>query len=156
MLRKLFLLSLVITFLSFSALVSKAQTSRKAVSAAEASGTFRYSFTGKFKGSANEIDILALGQGRLKVAFNLIYPFIDGTGGLMANSGQAEGEATIVGDTAVFTDNENEQCRISIKFVKPGIIRVTQKGDSAGCGFGLNVLADGTYKKVSGAKPKFE
>jgi hypothetical protein len=130
---------------------------RKSISAAEANGTFRDYFDGKFKGNYNEIKILALGKGELRVAFELTYPYIDGTGGLMANVGSAEGTATIEGDTAIFSppDDENGQCKITIKFIKPGTIKVVQSGVDSECGFGFNVNASGTYKKTSNAKPKF-
>lgn len=133
-----------------------AQTSRKSVSAAEVTGTFRHTFAGKFRGSSSDIMILALGKGKIKIAFDLIYPYVDRAGELEANIGQVQGAAKIAGDTAVFSSSEFGQCTITIKFVRAGTIKVSQEGDSAGCGFGHNVMADGTYKKVSSRKPKFE
>ena len=151
--RKLLLLMLfsAIYLLSGSINQTYAQ-SRKAVSAAEVNGTFRSYFGGRFKGSYNEIKILALGKGKLKISFDLTYPHVNGNGDLDANVGSIDGEAEIEGDTAVFADNEYGECAITIKFVKPGAIKVSQEGD---CGFGFNVMADGNYRKVSGAKPKF-
>ncbi len=138
----------------FSATSAFAQN-RAAVGAAEVNGTFRSYFTGKFKGNYNEIKILALGKGKLRVAFELTYPHFDGTGAMSANIGAAEGIAEIVGDTAVYSSDEYGQCTITIKFVKSGAITVTQDGADGACGFGHNVSADGAYKKSSGAKPKF-
>lgn len=112
-------------------------------------------FTGRFKGSSNEIKILALGGGKLHIAMDLIYPYIV-NGELSANMGELDGEAAIVGDVAVYDSAENGTCTITIKFVRPGTIKVTQEGMDFACGFGHNVFADGTYKKVSNAKPKFE
>lgn len=155
MIRKLLLLSSAIFLTLIFSFESNAQASRKAVSGAEVTGTFRSYFKGKFKGSSNEIQILALGKGKLKVRFDLIYPFVDGNGDLNANMGQAEGEAEIVGDTATYTNAEYGDCKITFKFVKVGTIRVSQESDGSGCGFGFNVSANGTYKKVSSAKPKF-
>jgi hypothetical protein len=149
MLKLSIFLLVALTFVS----INFAQ-SRKSVSGAEVTGTFRYNYKGKFKGNYNEIKILALGQGKLKISFGLTYPFIDSTGGFNANVGEAQGTAEITGDTAVFSTAENEtDCQIIIKFVKPGQIKVSQEGS---CGFGLNVSAEGTYQKVSKAKPKFE
>ena len=156
LLMKIFFLSLILfttTFFGFSE--ARAQ-SRKAVNATEVNGTFRDYFSGRFKGSHNEIKILALGKGKLKISFDLVYPFIDGTGGEMANVGQAQGIAEIDGDTAVFTSDELEGCKITIKFVKPGAIKVDQGGTDGQCGFGFNVSASGNYRKFSGAKPKFD
>lgn len=128
---------------------------RKSVSASEVNGTFNMPFKGKFKGSSNEIKILALGGGKLKVQFNLIYPYIDGSGEMTANMGEAEGEAVIVGDTAVYSEEEFGKCRITIKFVKAGVISVSEESEGGGCGFGHNVTSTGTYRKTSSAKPKF-
>lgn len=140
--------------LLFSTINANAQN-RKSVSVAEVNGTFRSFFDGKFKGNYNEIKILALGKGKLRVAFDLTYPFINGMGELMANVGIADGTATIDGDTAVFSPDENGRCKITIKFVKRGTIEITQSGAVGECGFGFNVTADGIYKKASSAKPKF-
>lgn len=139
----------------FSATAANAQASRKSVPASEVNGTFRMPFTGRFKGSSNEIKILALGGGKLHIAMDLIYPYIV-NGELSANMGELDGEAAIVGDVAVYDSTENGGCTITIKFVRPGTIKVTQEGMDFACGFGHNVFADGTYKKVSNAKPKFE
>jgi hypothetical protein len=130
---------------------------RKAVSAAEVNGTFRSYFKGRFKDSYNEIKILALGKGKLKISFELIYPHLTGAGELSANLGTAQGVGEIYGDTGVFTSEESGgACKIIIKFVRPGEIKVEQSVEESDCGFGHNVTANGTYKKVSAAKPKFE
>lgn len=126
--------------------------SRKAVSAAEVTGTFRSYYGVKLKRSYDEIKIQSIGRGKLKISFDLIYPHLDSAGEMMANVGSTEGEASISGDTAIFTDDSYGECKITIKFVKPGTIKASQDG---GCGFGANVTADGTYKKISSAKPKF-
>jgi hypothetical protein len=76
-------------------------------------------------------------------------------GEISSNVGEADGTATIEGDTAVYSNDEYE-CKITIKFVKPGVIKVTQADSDLGCGFGHNVTASGTYKKSSSAKPKFK
>src|SRR4051794_36279254 len=123
MTKRLLLLMCVFAFslLFLCASRTSAQT-RKSVSAAEVNGTFRSYFGGKFKGSYNEIKILALGKGKLKVSFELTYPHVDGTGELSANTGSAEGTAEISGDTAVYSSSELGECKITIKFVKPGTI----------------------------------
>jgi hypothetical protein len=131
------------------------QKSRKSVSAAEVNGTFAMSFRGKYSKMTSEIKILALGGGKLRVAFDLLYPLTAGDGTISANMGTAEGEAAITADIAVYESNEFGPCKITIKFVRPGEIKVTQDGSDADCGFGHNVTATGTYKKASSAKPKF-
>jgi hypothetical protein len=153
--KKPILILAMIAFTGFLTVSVLGQSSRKSVSAAEVTGTFRRAFTGKFHGSSSEIRIISIGRGKLKVAFDLTYPYEIGDGELTANTGTADGEATINGDTAVYSSNEFGPCRITIKFVRPGQIKVTQNGADADCGFGHNVSADGAYKKASSAKPKF-
>ena len=150
--KKLLVFAVFIFSLS---VVNLSAQARKAVGAAEVNGTFRSYFGGKYKGNYNEIKILSTGKGKLRVAFQLTYPHQDGTGALTANTGEADGTALIDGDTAVYSAAESGKCTITIKFVKPGEIKVTQSGADSDCGFGFNVTADGTYKKSSGAKPKF-
>ncbi|MGI8469285.1 MAG: hypothetical protein ACR2N3_12615 [Pyrinomonadaceae bacterium] len=156
MTKKLFIVMIVCVFsLLFISAGNTFAQSRKAVGAPEVTGIFRAYLSGT-KGLYDEIKILSAGRGRLKISFDLVYPFVDGTGQMSANMGTAAGEAAIAGDTAVYSSTEFGQCKITIKFVKPGQIKVMQNGSDVECGFGANVSANGTYKKVSGAKPKFE
>jgi hypothetical protein len=117
------------------------------VTAAEANGTYR-AVEGK-----SEIKILALGHGKLKVQLALVYEFKSGEGP-MANVGDASGEATIENDTAVFVPEETGDCKITMTFLPNGKLKVEQRGEE--CGFGHNVRADGTYRKISNRKPKFD
>ena len=143
----------LMTFSSFA----DAQRSRASVSGAEVTGTFKMSFIGKkYKGFSNSLEILALGKGKLKIDFDLVYPYTMNNGEVSANMGSLTGEANIVGDTAIYESDEFGPCKITIKFVRPGEVKVTQDTDGFDCGFGHNVIASGTYKKTSSAKPKFE
>ncbi|MBX7054590.1 MAG: hypothetical protein K1X36_06510 [Pyrinomonadaceae bacterium] len=152
-----------IPFLFFAAAVliagtsnTSAQGSRSSVSGAEVTGTFRMNFKGKFSQQSNDIKIMALGRGKLRVAFDLVYPYTLPDGEISVNMGSLDGEATIAADTAIYSSDEFGPCKITIKFVKPGTIKVTQDGTDSDCGFGHNVWASGTYRKVSGKKPKFD
>jgi hypothetical protein len=131
------------------------QTRRASVPASEVNGTFRMNFTGKYRGNYNEIKILALGKGRLHLAMDLTYPYTMANGELTANVGQLDGEASIARDTAVYA-SEDGACRLTRRFVRPGTIEVKQDGSDGGCGFGHNVFAGGTYRKVSSARPRFD
>jgi hypothetical protein len=135
---------------------SYGQTGRKSVTAAEVNGTYRMNFKGKFRDSSNEIKLLALGGGRVRVAMELLYPYMLDGGEMSANLGELDGEAKIKGDRAVYSSNEFGPCTITITFTKPGIINVEQAGADADCGFGHNVVASGVYRKVSSRRPKFE
>jgi hypothetical protein len=116
----------------------------KSVTAAQVNGTW------KTKGG--EFKIWALGKQRLQVEFSGVYEYKTPQGP-MANEGEGSGIATIEGDTAIFKpEGAEEECRITLKFTG-GKLVVTQTGI---CGFGHNVSAEGTYRKVSSKKPKFE
>jgi len=129
-----------------------AQKPRASVSAAEVNGSYRMSFGGKFKRQSNDIKILALGHSRLRISMDLVFPYTLKDGELMVNMGGLDGEATLKGDTAIYRSGK---CEITIRFVKPGTIKVSQEGTDADCGFGHNVMSDGTYRKVSSKRPKF-
>jgi hypothetical protein len=146
--KKILFISVILTFIG----VTSAFAQRKAVSGAEVTGTFKSNFAGKFKDFSNEIYIKSIGGGKLQISMNLVYPFEYAKGEMSVNMGEAEGVATIVGDTATFKPDGTETCTITIKFVKLGTIKVTEDGGDSGCGFGHNVYSAGTYQKVSGKK----
>ena len=113
------------------------------MSAAQVNGTWPSKY-GEFK-------IWALGRQRLQVEFSGVYEYKTPQRPT-ANSGEGSGIATIDGDTALFKpEGAEEECQITLKFTG-GKLVVTQTGI---CGFGHNVTAAGTYKKVSAKKPKF-
>jgi hypothetical protein len=146
----------VTTILITICLVVNAFGQRKSVSAAEVNGTFKMNYTGKAKDFSNQIDILAVGGGKIKISFALVYPKLDSSGEIAENYGTAEGIAAITGDTAIYTSDEFGPCKITIKFVKLGSIKVTQGGLPSDCGFGGDVFATGIYKKVSSKKPSMK
>lgn len=115
------------------------------VTAAQVNGTWKY--------RNNEFKILALGQQKLQIEFLGVWEHKTGNGELTANTGEGSGIAKIEGDTATFKpDDSEEECKITLKFAGGKLI-VTQEGI---CGFGFNVRADGTYKRTSSKKPKFD
>src|SRR5262245_2718760 len=116
----------------------------KSVTAAQVNGTWK-TRSGEFK-------IWALDKQRLQVEFSGVYEYKTPQGPT-ANTGEGSGIATIKGDTAIFKpEGAEEECQITLRFTG-GKLVVTQTGI---CGFGHNVSAEGTYKKVSSKKPKFE
>ena len=116
---------------------------QKIVTASQVNGTWRY--------KSNTLKIWALGQQKLKVEFLGTYEYKT-AGELMANTGSGSGIARIEGDTAIFRpEGADEECKIIMRFTEGKLI-VEQEG---GCGFGHNVIASGTYRKVSSNKPKF-
>ncbi|HKP37952.1 MAG TPA: hypothetical protein VJT71_13930 [Pyrinomonadaceae bacterium] len=117
----------------------------KIVTAAQANGTYR--------DGSNEIKILALGHNKLRIQMSLAYEYRSKYGP-SANVGESHGEATIENDVATFRPAETEDCNITIKFLPRNRIRVSVD-HMLNCGWGFNVNADGTYRKVRAGKPKF-
>ena len=115
----------------------------KVVTAAQANGIYKY--------YDNEFRILALGHNKLKVQFSGVYHTLSKS----VNMGEATGEATIEGNAATFIPEDTQGCKITLTFL-PGKLVVKQDGDDATCGFGHNVNAAGTYRKIRSGKPKFE
>jgi len=113
------------------------------VTSAQANGVYRY-----YK---SEFRILALGHNKLKVQFDGIYMTVMKS----PNMGYAMGEAIIDGNIATFKPPDTERCEITLVFL-PGKLKVTQDGSDADCGFGHNVYATGTYRKIRSGKPRFE
>jgi hypothetical protein len=112
-------------------------TGQNVVTASQVNGTWE-SKRGEFK-------VRALGNQKLRVEFSGFYDYVS-QAGRMVNTGEGKGIAFIEGNTAIFKpDGAEEECRITMKFTG-GKLFVTQEGV---CGFGLNVTAAGTYRKLS-------
>lgn len=146
--KRTILLLLIVTVWGISAFAQDAKPpmppgKQRIITAAQANGVYRY--------YQSEFRILALGNHKLKVQFDGIYMTISKS----PNMGYAMGEAIIEGNVATFKPPDFEQCTINIVFL-PGKIKVTQEGSDFECGFGHNVYATGTYRKIRGGKPKFD
>ena len=120
-------------------IVAPALGGDRSVSAAEANGTYR---DGK-----SEIKLLSTAAGKLKVQMDIVMPRDDGS---------AAGEATIKNDVVTFVPPDADFCKITMTFLKDGSLKVESEGRPVDCGFGRMAPPDGTYKKVSSAKPKFD
>ncbi|HEY8205342.1 MAG TPA: hypothetical protein VIF81_11490 [Pyrinomonadaceae bacterium] len=114
------------------------------VTAAQVNGVYRF--------DRSEFRILALGHNKLRVQFDGAYL----TMAKSVNTGYASGEATIDGNVATLDLPEFGPCKINMVFLRNGKMKVTQEGSDADCGFGHNVYATGTYRKIRSGKPKFE
>ncbi len=122
--------------------LSSPQQTAKAVTADQVNGVYR--------DRGSEIRILALGHQKLKVQFNLEWM----TRGGYPNLGEAMGEATIEGNVATFIPGDTTGCKITMTFLT-NRMEVTQEGTDADCGFGHNVVARGTYRRIKGGRPRF-
>lgn len=101
---------------------------------------------GTYRDGKSEIKILSVGRGKLKVELNIVAP---------RDEGSASGEATIENDVAIFVPPETDGCKLTMTFLPDGKLKVEQEGRPVDCRFGRMAPAEGTYKKVSSAKPKF-
>jgi len=54
----------------------------------------------------------------------------------------------------MFVPEEPDDCKVTMTFPPNGKLKLEQQGDEYG--FGHNVRADGTYRKISTRKPKFD
>jgi hypothetical protein len=135
----------VIIVLSLSTFAQGRQTRpglRRIVTAAQINGLYRY--------DRNEFRVLSLGRHKLKVQFNGEWM----TRGGYPNIGEAIGEATIEGNVATFIPGETTKCKITLTFLT-NRMEVQQEGFDSDCGFGHNVMARGTYRRVRAGKPRF-
>ena len=119
------------------------QSTRRVVTAAQINGVY--------KSSGNDFRILALGHNKLQVQFNGEWMTRAG----YPNIGEAIGEATIDGNVATFVPGDTKNCKITMTFLPPNKMVVTQEGSDAECGFGHNVMATGNYRRVKAGKPKW-
>lgn len=117
------------------------------VTAAQVNGTWR-------RKDGSTLKVLALGKQRLRVAFDGVYAYLGPDGTPTANVGSGDGIAFIEGDTATFNPmgDADPECLITLRFTG-GRLLVAQEGL---CGFGRGVTAEGVYRRVNAAKPKFD
>lgn len=113
-----------------------------------------FSLTGTYRDGRNEWRVLDAGEGRFYVQFLGQYAYRGADGRERVNAGEIHGVVSLAGNRAVLTSPEDyaRNCRIILESTGSNLI-VRQEGD---CGFGNNVRADGTYRKVSAERPPFE
>ena len=141
-LHLILILPAVATFVAAQEPGSGPRPTLRAVTPAQINGLYKY--------YRNDFRVLALGHNKLKVQFNGEWM----TRGGYPNIGEAIGEATIEGNVATFIPGDTTQCKITMIFLK-NKMKVEQEGLDADCGFGHNVMATGTYRRVRAGKPKF-
>ena len=124
-------------------ITASSQSPERKVTAAQINGLYKY--------LRNDFRVLALGHNKLKVQFNGEWM----TRGGYPNIGEAIGEATIVGKVATFIPGDTTRCKITMTFLPHNKMVVEQEGLDAECGFGHNVMAAGTYRRVKAGKPKW-
>jgi len=97
----------------------------------------------------NRLDVQQLAGGKIK--FHLLALWVSYNNPENIHNGELQGIATLEKGIAIY---DQDGCKIKIEFF-PKRVRVTQL-DDAGCGFGANVTADGTYRKLERKRPKLD
>jgi len=97
----------------------------------------------------NRLDVQQLAGGKIK--FHLLALWVSYSNPDNIHNGELQGIATLEKGVAIY---DQDGCKIKIEFF-PKRVRVTQL-DDAGCGFGANVTADGTYRKLDSKRPKLD
>jgi len=93
----------------------------------------------------NRLDVQQLAGGKIK--FHLLALWVSYNNPDNIHNGELQGIASLEKGVAIY---DQDGCKIKIEFF-PGRVRVTQLED-AGCGFGANVTADGSYRKIDSKK----
>ena len=97
----------------------------------------------------NRLDVQQLPGGKIK--FYLLALWVSYNNPENIHNGEIQGIARLENGMALY---EADQCKVTMKFL-PNRVVVTQTGE-AECGFGANVTATGSYRRVDNKKTKFE
>ena len=97
----------------------------------------------------NRLDLQQLAGGKVK--FHLLALWVSYNNSDNIHNGELQGIVTLKNGVALY---DQDECTLKFEFF-PNRVRVTQLNDE-GCGFGANVTAAGTYRKLDSKKPKFE
>jgi hypothetical protein len=104
---------------------------------------------GTYKYVLNKLEILELPDHKVRIVFSGFWPN-DHKRVETRNVGGFDETVPLKGRTAVVKPEYGDECAITFEF-KPNRVEVTQEGYR--CGFGFNVEAEGSYKKVSSKPP---
>jgi hypothetical protein len=97
----------------------------------------------------NRIDLQKLAGGRIK--FYLLALWVSYNNPENIHNGELQGIVALENGVAIY---DQDDCKLKFEFC-PNRVRVSQPKD-AGCGFGANVTAGGTYRKLDSNKPRFD
>jgi hypothetical protein len=97
----------------------------------------------------NRLNVEQLPDGRIK--FDLLALWVSHYNPENVHNGTLQGIVKLENGAAIY---EADGCKLKLEIVLTKI-RIIQN-DDADCGFGANVTATGSYRKVDGRKPKFD
>lgn len=109
-------------------------------------GTYAYELPNN--GGSGEIKVYAADDGTARYELLVVGP------PPAHNQGMMEGAARLEGNIMTITNTQfGGKCVIEVTFIDASATVKTLSGDSPTCGFGNNVMADGTYRQVDDLNP---
>jgi hypothetical protein len=98
----------------------------------------------------NRLNVQQLPDGKVK--FDLLALWVSHYNPENVHNGQLQGMVRLEKGVAVY---EADDCKLRMEFL-PTRVRIMQSDEVGDCGFGANVTATGSYRKIDGRKPKFD
>ena len=98
----------------------------------------------------NRINVQQLPGARVK--FDLLALWVSHYNPENVHHGTLQGIANLENGVATY---EAGGCKLRLEFLL-NKVRITQSDEAGDCGFGANVTATGTYRKIDNKKPKFD
>ena len=98
----------------------------------------------------NRLNVQQLPDGKIK--FDLLALWVSHYNPENVHNGQLQGMVRLEKGVAVY---EADNCKLRMEFL-PTRVRIMQSDEVGDCGFGANVTATGSYRKIDGRKPKFD
>ncbi len=98
----------------------------------------------------NRLDVQQLPGGKIK--FDLVALWVSHNNPENVHNGEIQAIVSLENGVAVYQEGE---CRLRMEFL-PTLVRISQSDDVGDCGFGANVTATGSYRKIDTKKPKFD
>jgi hypothetical protein len=137
-------ITIIVLLLSFLAVTTE-QTFTKNAAPRNVTGQYRL----RQEEFHNRLDVLQLPGGKIK--FQLVALWVSHNNPENIHNGELRGEVTLRNGLATLPGN----CKITMTFTANKVV-VTEGEETEACGFGANVTAAGSYRKIDSKKPKFD
>lgn len=98
----------------------------------------------------NRLSVQQLPGGKIK--FDLVALWVSHNNPENVHNGEIQAIASLENGVAVYQEGG---CRIRMEFFATRV-RISQSDEVGDCGFGANVTANGSYRKIGIKKPKFD
>lgn len=134
----------LVLLLSFA--VSAEQTFTTNVALGNVTGQYRF----RQQEFHNRLDVLQLPGGKIK--FHLVALWVSHNNPENIHNGELMGVVALRDGMATLS---TENCKVTMKFSSNKVV-ITEGDEIDDCGFGANVTAAGSYRKIDSKKPKFD